>query len=90
MHIINLNINFFNQKILKGKGELSLVTKKTVIKDSVENLQNNLEDDNNTEYIAIETNIAIKNNKVENIKDGKNEDNIGKEGNNLDKKKSDL
>ena len=89
-NIINLNINFFNQKILKGKGELSLVTKKTVIKDSVENLQNNLEDDNNTEYIAIETNIAIKNNKVENIKDGKNEDNIGKEGNNLDKKKSDL
>ena len=89
-NIINLNINFFNQKILKGKGELSLVTKKTVIKDSVENLQNNLEDDNNTEYIAIETNIAIKNNKVENIKGGKNEDNIGKEGNNLDKKKSDM
>ena len=32
----------------------------------MENLQNNLEDDN-TEYIAIETNIAITNNKVENV-----------------------
>ena len=74
-NIINLNINFFNQKILKGKGDLCLVTKKTVIKDSVENLNNNLEDENNTEYIAIQTNIAIKNNKVENIKDGKNEQN---------------
>ena len=38
-----------------------------MIKDSVENLQNNLENDDNTEYIAIETNIAIANNKVENI-----------------------
>ena len=69
-NIINLNINFFNQKILNGKGNLSLVTQKKVIKDSVENLQNNLEDDN-TEYIAIETNIAITNNKVENV-DNKN------------------
>ena len=51
----------------KNKEDLCLVTKKTIIKDSVENLQNNLEDDNNTEYIAIQTNIAIKNNKVENI-----------------------
>ncbi len=74
-NIINLNINFFNKKILKGNEDLCLVTKKTVIKDSVENLQNNLEDDNNTEYIAIQTNIAIKNNKVENIKDVKNEKN---------------
>jgi len=65
-NIINLNINFFNQRILNGTGNLSLVTQKKVIKDSVENLQNNLEDDN-TEYIAIETNIAITNNKVENI-----------------------
>ena len=65
-NIINLNINFFNQRVLNGTGNLSLVTQKKVIKDSVENLQNNLEDDN-TEYIAIETNIAIKNNKVENI-----------------------
>ena len=64
-NIINLNINFFNQKILKGKENLSLVTHKKIIKDSVENLQNNLEDDN-TEYIAIETNIAIKNNQLEN------------------------
>ena len=88
-NIINLNINFFNNKILKGKGELCLVTKKTVIKDSVENLQNNLEDDNNTEYIAIQTNIAIKNNKVENIKEGKSDkkqDQV-KEGENSDKKK---
>ncbi len=60
-NIINLNINFFNQKILHGTENLSLVTHKKVIKDSVENLQNNLEDDN-TEYIAIETNIAIANN----------------------------
>ena len=66
-NIINLNISFFNKKILKNKEDLCLVTKKTIIKDSVENLQNNLEDDNNTEYIAIQTNIAIKNNKVENI-----------------------
>ena len=73
-NIINLNISFFNKKILKNKEDLCLVTKKTIIKDSVENLQNNLEDDNNTEYIAIQTNIAIKNNKVENIKDGKNEE----------------
>ena len=65
-NIINLNINFFNQRILNGTGNLSLVTQKKVIKDSVENLQNNLEDDN-TEYIAIETNIAITNNKVENV-----------------------
>ena len=71
-NIINLNINFFNQKILNGKGNLSLVTQKKVIKDSVENLQNNLEDDN-TEYIAIETNIAITNNKVENV-DNKNKE----------------
>jgi kinesin family protein 5 len=71
-NIINLNINFFNQKILNGKGNLSLVTQKKVIKDSVENLQNNLEDDN-TEYIAIETNIAITNNKVENL-ENKNEE----------------
>ena len=84
-NIINLNINFFNQKILKGKGDLCLVTKKTIIKDSVENLQNNLEDDNNTEYIAIETNIAIKNNKVENIKDEKITE-VVKEGGNSDKK----
>ena len=69
-NIINLNINFFNQKILNGKGNLSLVTQKKVIKDSVENLQNNLEDDN-TEYIAIETNIAITNNKVENVENKK-------------------
>ena len=66
-NIINLNINFFNQKILHGTENLSLVTQKKVIKDSVENLQNNLENDDNTEYIAIETNIAIANNKVENI-----------------------
>ena len=72
-NIINLNINYFNQKILKGKGELSLVTKKTIIKDSVENLQNNLEDDN-TEYIAIETNIAITNNKVENVENKNKEE----------------
>ena len=71
-NIINLNINFFNQKILKGKENLSLVTQKKVIKDSVENLQNNLEDDN-TEYIAIETNIAITNNKVENVDNKKEE-----------------
>ena len=83
-NIINLNINFFNQKILKGKGDLCIVTKKTIIKDSVENLQNNLEDDNNTEYIAIETNIAIKNNKVENIKDGKSNEIKVKEGGNSD------
>ena len=38
----------------------------------MENLQNNLEDDN-TEYIAIETNIAITNNKVENL-ENKNEE----------------
>ena len=74
-NIINLNINFFNQKILKGKENLSLVTQKKVIKDSVENLQNNLEEDN-IEYIVIETNIAIKNNKVEN--------NSPEENNNLD------
>ena len=71
-NIINLNINFFNQKILNGKENLSLVTQKKVIKDSVENLQNNLEDDN-TEYIAIETNIAITNNKVENVDNKKEE-----------------
>ena len=71
-NIINLNINYFNQKILNEKGNLSLVTQKKVIKDSVENLQNNLEDDN-TEYIAIETNIAITNNKVENV-DNKNKE----------------
>ena len=74
--IINLNINFFNQKILKGTDNLCLVTKKKVVKDSVDNLQNNMnniEDDNNTEYIAIETNIAIKNNKVENIDNSNNE-----------------
>jgi hypothetical protein len=71
--IINLNINFFNQKILKGTDNLCLVTKKKVVKDSVDNLQNNIEDDNNTEYIAIETNIAIKNNKVENINNSNNE-----------------
>jgi hypothetical protein len=73
-NIINLNINFFNQKILNGKENLSLVTQKKVIKDSVENLQNNLEDDN-TEYIAIETNIAITNNKVENVENKKEEKN---------------
>ena len=72
-NIINLNINFFNQKILNGKGNLSLVTQKKVIKDSVENLQNNLEDDN-TEYIAIETNIAITNNKVENVENKNKEE----------------
>ena len=72
-NIINLNINFFNQKILKGKENLSLVTQKKVIKDSVENLQNNLEDDN-TEYIAIETNIAITNNKVENVENKNKEE----------------
>ena len=72
-NIINLNINYFNQKILNGKGNLSLVTQKKVIKDSVENLQNNLEDDN-TEYIAIETNIAITNNKVENVDDKNKEE----------------
>ena len=71
-NVINLNINFFNQKIFKGKDELTLVSTKKYIKDSVENLQNNLEDDN-TEYIAIETNIAIKKNKVENIKEEKND-----------------
>ena len=69
---------------MKGKGDLCIVTKKTIIKDSVENLQNNLEDDNNTEYIAIETNIAIKNNKVENIKDGKSNEIKVKEGGNSD------
>ena len=72
-NIINLNINYFNQKILNGKGNLSLVTQKKVIKDSVENLQNNLEDDN-TEYIAIETNIAITNNKVENVENKNKEE----------------
>ncbi len=72
-NIINLNINFFNQKILNGKGNLSLVTQKKIIKDSVENLQNNLEDDN-TEYIAIETNIAITNNKVENVENKNKEE----------------
>ena len=72
-NIINLNINFFNQRILNGTGNLSLVTQKKVIKDSVENLQNNLEDDN-TEYIAIETNIAIKNNKVENVENKEKEE----------------
>ena len=72
--IINLNINFFNQKILKGTDDLCLVTKTKVIKDSVDNLQNNMEDDNNTEYIAIETNIAIKNNKVENIENTNKEE----------------
>ena len=72
--IINLNINFFNQKILKGTDDLCLVTKTKVIKDSVDNLQNNMEDDNNTEYIAIETNIAIKNNKVENIENNNKEE----------------
>ena len=39
----------------------------------MENLQNNLEDDN-TEYIAIETNIAIKNNKVENVENKEKEE----------------
>ena len=77
-NIINLNINFFNQRILNGTGNLSLVTQKKVIKDSVENLQNNLEDDN-TEYIAVETNIAIKNNKVENL-----------ENNNIEEKKEEI
>ena len=72
-NIINLNINFFNQKILHETENLSLVTHKKVIKDSVENLQNNLEDDN-TEYIAIETNIAIANNKVENIENKNKEE----------------
>ena len=74
-NIINLNINFFNQRILNGTGNLSLVTQKKVIKDSVENLQNNLEDDN-TEYIAIETNIAIKNNKVENVENKEKEEKV--------------
>ena len=83
-NIINLNINFFNQKIFKGKEELSLVTKKTVVKDSVENLQNHLEDDN-TEIIAIETNIAIKNNKVESIKEEKNDDSAGNKKKSVDK-----
>ena len=87
-NIINLNISFFNKKILKNKEDLCLVTKKTIIKDSVENLQNNLEDDNNTEYIAIQTNIAIKNNKVENIKDGKNEEIKIREGGNSSGKKN--
>ena len=87
-NIINLNISFFNKKILKNKEDLCLVTKKTIIKDSVENLQNNLEDDNNTEYIAIQTNIAIKNNKVENIKDGKNDEIKIKEGENSSDKKN--
>lgn len=68
-NIINLNLNFFNQKIFNGKENLSIVMKKTVVKDSVENLQ----EDDNTEYIAIETNIAIKNNKVENIEKKKEE-----------------
>ena len=77
-NIINLNINFFNQRILNGTGNLSLVTQKKVIKDSVENLQNNLEDDN-TEYIAIETNIAIKNNKVENVENKEKEEKEEKE-----------
>ena len=72
-NIINLNINFFNQKILNGTGNLSLVTQKKIIKDSVENLQNNLEDDN-TEYIAVETNIAITNNKVENVENKNDEE----------------
>ena len=76
-NIINLNINFFNQRILNGTGNLSLVTQKKVIKDSVENLQNNLEDDN-TEYIAIETNIAIKNNKVENVENKEKEEKVEK------------
>jgi len=52
-------------------------TQKKVIKDSVENLQNNLEDDN-TEYIAIETNIAIKNNKVENVENKEKEEKVEK------------
>ena len=65
--IINLNINFFNQKILKGNDNLCLVKKKKVIKDSVELMKNNIEDEKNTEYIEIETNIAIKNKKVESI-----------------------
>ena len=69
--IINLNINFFNQKILKGNENLCLVKKKKVIKDSVELMKNNIEDEKNTEYIEIETNIAIKNKKVESI-DSKN------------------
>ena len=77
-NIINLNINFFIQRILNGTGNLSLVTQKKVIKDSVENLQNNLEDDN-TEYIAIETNIAIKNNKVENVENKEKEEKEEKE-----------
>ena len=72
--IINLNINFFNQKILKGKEELCLVTKKKIVKDSVDNLQNNLDEDKITECIEIETNIAIKNNKVENIDSSSKED----------------
>ena len=83
-NIINLNINFFNQKIFKGKEDLCLVTKKTVVKDSVENLQNHLEDDN-TEIIAIETNIAIKNNKVESIKEEKNDDSTKKKKKSVDK-----
>jgi hypothetical protein len=72
--IINLNINFFNQKIFKGKEELSLVTKKKIIKDSVDNLHNNLEDEKITECIEVETNIAIKNNKVENIESNNKEE----------------
>ena len=69
-----MNLNFFNQKIFKGKEELSLVTKKKIIKDSVDNLHNNLEDEKITECIEIETNIAIKNNKVENIESNNKEE----------------
>ena len=43
--IINLNIKFFNQKILKGDEDLCLITKKKIVKDSVEQLKSNLEDD---------------------------------------------
>ena len=70
--IINLNLNFFNQKMFKGKENLCLIQKKKVIKDSVESMQNNMEDEKNIEYIEIETNIAIKNNKVQSI-DNSNE-----------------
>ena len=82
--IINLNINFFNKKILKGTDNLCLVTKKKVIKDLVDNLQSNTEDDNNTEYIAIETNIAIKNNKLENMDDNKDNNNINNDNSDND------
>ena len=87
-NVINLNLNFFNQKIFKGKENLCVVIKKSVLKDSVENLQNNLEDDNHTEYIAIETNIAIKNNKIENFENQENSNDTEENVNNL--RKSDI